>query len=79
MTHELWEIVNEYRNKGVSISDGEAMGVRDFCLRKMKVAKIQNQEEYLPLLYADELKNHLFRLAVNATTMLLTIEKEMVL
>lgn len=76
MTQKLWEVVNKYREKGILISDEEAESVCRFCDRKMDIAKIQNREEYLPLLYKDELKNHLLGRAINATAMLRMIKKE---
>lgn len=76
MTEQLWEIVGEYREKGVPITDEEAEEVCDFCYRKMEVGNVENREEYLPLLYADEIRHYLFRLAINATTMLRMIGEE---
>lgn len=78
MTKQLWEIVGEYRNKGVSITDEEAEGVCEFCYRKMEVGNVENREEYLPLLFADEIRNYLFRLAINATTALRMMGEEAV-
>ena len=37
---------------------------------------IENREEYLPLLFKDEVKNYLFRCSVNATTFLRRLEAE---
>lgn len=76
LTEELQGIIAEWRSKGVPISDEEAEYILWYCNRKMDVCNIENREEYLPLLYADEVKNHLFRIAVNATTMLRKLEKE---
>lgn len=76
MTKQLWKIVGEYRNKGVPITDEEAEEVCEFCYRKMEVGKVENREEYLPLLFADEIRNYLFRLAVNATTALRMMGEE---
>lgn len=77
MTEALQEIITEWRNKHIPISDEEAEYILWYCNRKMDVCKIENREEYLPLLYADEVKNYLFRRAVNATTMLRESEKEL--
>ncbi len=79
MTQRLWEIVGEYRDAGVPITDEEAESVCEFCFRKMEVGKIENKEEYLPLLFADEIRNYLLRLAINATTMLRIIGEEVAL
>ena len=76
MTEELRSIIAEWRGKGVRISDEEAEDILQFCKRKMDICRIQNQEEYLPLLYRDEVKNYLFRCSVNATTMLRRMKEE---
>ena len=44
----------------------------------MDVNRIENREEYLPLLFRDDLKNHLFRQSINATTLLRIAERECV-
>lgn len=77
MTEELQGIIEGWRSKGVSIPDEEAEYILRYCNRKMDVCKIENRQEYLPLLYADEVKNHLFRRSVNATTMLRMLGEEL--
>lgn len=76
MRKELREIVEEFRAADLHISDGEAEDIEKYCWRKMEVAKVENKEEYLPLLFRDEVKNYLYRLAVNATSILMMIKKE---
>lgn len=68
MSEELQKIVDEYREKEIHISDEEAEQILWLCNRKMDICKIENREEYLPLLFKDEVKNYLFRCSVNATT-----------
>ena len=70
MTERLWGIVNNFRNDGISVSDEEAEYVCKFCFRKMEVGKIQNKDEYLPVLFKDEIRNYIYRRAVNATSIL---------
>lgn len=77
MTEALQDIIAEWRSKDVLISDEEAEYILWLCNRKMDVCKIENREEYLPILYADEVKKYLFRRMVNATTMLRKLEKEL--
>ncbi|MDE6951991.1 MAG: hypothetical protein K2P64_13910 [Lachnospiraceae bacterium] len=67
---EIDDIVSDWVKKGVHISQETVDYVLRYCERKMDVNKIENREEYLPLLFKDELKNHLFREYVNATTLL---------
>lgn len=78
MTKQLWEIVGEYRSKGVPITDEEAEEVCEFCYRKMEAGKVKGKEEYLLFLFADEIRNYLLRLAVNATTALWMMGEEAV-
>ena len=66
MSEELQKIVDEYREKEILW----------LCNRKMDISKIENREEYLPLLFKDEVKNYLFRCSVNATTFLRRLEAE---
>lgn len=70
------EIVAEYENKGIHVSQELVDYLIWFCYRKMEVAKVGNKEEYLPLLFEDEIKNHFFRESINATTILRQLEKE---
>ena len=66
MTNGLLEIVNRYRKEGINISDEDADNIKNFCIRKMEIANVQNPNEYLPLLYEDEIKNFIIRSAINA-------------
>lgn len=63
------EIVSELVRKGIHISQETVEYLIWYCNRKMDVCGIENREEYLPLLFKDELKNHLFREYVNVTTL----------
>ena len=73
---EIDDIVSEWVNKGVHISQETVDYVLWYCERKMDVNGIENRKEYLPLLFRDELKNYLFRQAVNATTLLREAERK---
>ena len=70
------KIVAEYLSQGIHISQELVDYLMWFCDRKMEVAKIENKEEYLPLLFEDEIRNYFFREAVNAKTILRQLEKE---
>lgn len=76
MPDELKDTVNSYRNKGVDIQDDETEMVYQLCQRKMVVGKISNKEEYLPILFKDELRNYLLRRVVNAVSLVRMMEKE---
>lgn len=73
---EINDIVSNWVKKGVHISQETVDYVLWYCERKMDVNRIENREEYLPLLFKDELKNYLFRQYVNATAMLRAAEME---
>ena len=64
------DIVSDWVSKGVHISQETVDYVLWSCERKMDVNRIENREEYLPLLFKDELKNYLLRQYVNAITMM---------
>ena len=70
------EIVSEWVRAGIHISQETVEHLIWYCNRKMDVCGIENREEYLPLLFEDELKNHLFREYVNATTLLRMQKRE---
>ncbi len=76
MPEELKATIDEWRDKGVMISDEAAESVYKLCLRKMKISKVEDPDNYIFLLYPDEVKNFLFREAVNARTFLMMMEKE---
>ena len=76
MPEKLWETIKEWRGKGVMISDEEANMIYTLCLRKMEIAKVENPDEYIYLLYPDEVKNHLIRDAINAQSYLMMLKKE---
>lgn len=76
MTNGLQKFVSEWRDKGIDVTDKVADDVYRHCLRKMEVAKIENQDEYIFLLFPDELKNYLFGSWVNTETTLTEIRKE---
>lgn len=78
MTQELWNMVNKVREKGIEVTDEDAEKILQHCYRKMEVAGIRNPDEYLLLLYADELKNHLIRGAINTATKFLNMVLEAV-
>ncbi len=70
------EIVAEYVRKGIHVSEETVEYLIWYCRRKMDVAGIGDREEYLPLLFEDEIRNYFFRNAVNVATMLRILEKE---
>lgn len=73
---EIEKIVAEYVEKGIEVTQETVEHLIWYCYRKMDVAKIGDKEEYLPLLFKDEIKNLFFRRAVNMSTMLKIYEKE---
>lgn len=72
---ELWEIVEEHRAKGILIEGEEVERVCGLCRRKMEICHVEDRKKYFPLLFRDELKNYLFRRAVNAA-MIMANKKE---
>lgn len=71
---KLHRYVDKIKSQGIYITDEEAEEVYIYCLRKMEVAKVEVPEEYINLLYPDELKHYILRHWVNASTILRKIE-----
>ena len=69
---EIQRVVDDFRRTVCDISDGDVEKVLMLCRRKMEIAG--KAEDYLLILLPDELKNHLFRLAVNAASLILMEE-----
>ena len=71
---DLYKHVDKLRGQGIHITDEEVKEVYMYCLRKMEVAKVENPEQYIELLYPDELRHYIIRHGVNASTILRKIE-----
>lgn len=72
--NNLHRHVDKLKSQGIYITDEEAEEVYMYCLRKMEVAKVEVPEEYINLLYPDELKNYILRHGINACTILRQME-----
>jgi len=77
MPEKLWETIKEWRDKGVAISDEAAKMIYSLCLRKMEISKVENPDEYIYLLYPDEVRNYLLRQSINAKTFLMMHERRL--
>lgn len=71
---EIKEIVDNFRNEVCDISNEEVDEVIRLCERKIEITG--QPKDYMKFLLPDELRNYIFRRAVNATTMLRQMEKE---
>ena len=71
---KLHRHVDKLKSQGIYITDEEAEEVYIYCLRKMEVAKVEVPEEYINLLYPDELKHYILRHGINACTILRKME-----
>lgn len=71
---EIEQIVSEFRKSTYNVSDEAVEDVLKLCRRKMEITG--QREDYMKLLLPDELKNHCFRMAINATAVLRQMEKE---
>lgn len=65
MNEKVWETVKEWRDKGIVIFNEEASMIYSLCLRKMEISEIDNPDDYIESLFADEIKNYLIRQAIN--------------
>lgn len=77
MTKELQNIIEEWRDNGADISDEEAESVLLCCNLKMIALKVENRDKYLPLLFADEIKNYIIRKSINNMAIILMEKKEL--
>lgn len=71
----LCKHISNLRSKGIYITDEEAEDVYHYCLRKMYVAKVDNPEKYIEVLYPDELNHYILRHGINASTILRKMEE----
>ena len=76
MPEGLKKHIDILRLQGIYITDTEAEEVYQYCFRKMEVAKVENPEQYINVLYPDELKHYILRHGINASTILRKIEEE---
>lgn len=63
----LMELIEEYRNKGIHITEDDIDKIYRICLRKMEIGRIENKRDYLPLIFSDEVKNFIIRQQINAS------------
>ena len=70
MNDKARKITDAYMACGIPLTYDDEELVYGYCLRKMEVAKVENPEEYIDLLFPDEIKDYLFRAYVNATAWL---------
>ena len=66
---EIAGIVDAYRQNGFLIPDEMVQSINDRCIRKMAACEITDTEEYMPLLFADEIKNYLVDRFLNSVSM----------
>lgn len=76
MPEKLWEVVYEWRRKGAYLPDIDVVSVYEYCIRKMKVANIEDPDNYIYLLFPTELKDYLFRESIKAMNHLNRIREE---
>ena len=65
MREDLWAYVTAWREKGIDVSTEEADEIYRICQRKMDIAGIKDPDEYVKILFPDELRWHLARRAIN--------------
>lgn len=68
---QIDDIVGKLAKEGIHVSQEIVEYLLWYCNRKMDLCGIENRNEYLPVLFDDELKNYLFRQCVNVTTLLM--------
>ena len=76
MTEAMEKAVDEWRRKGVNISEENAGRVEAFCRRKMEVSGMQPDKSYFEILFRCEVENFVIRWAINARSVLLEEERK---
>lgn len=71
---KLYKHVDNLREQGIYITDEEVREIYMYCLRKMEVANVEQPDQYIELLYPDELRHYITRHGINANTILRKIE-----
>lgn len=61
------QIVEEFRNKGYRVSDADVELVTFICNAKIKLCNLQ--EDYMEVLFPDELRNHIIRREITEITL----------
>ena len=74
MPEGLKKYIDVLRLQGIYITDTEAEEVYQYCFRKMEVANVEMPEQYIELLYPDELKHYIMMHGINACTILRQME-----
>ncbi|MFR8549480.1 MAG: hypothetical protein ACLVDG_00345 [Coprococcus sp.] len=59
------DIVESYKRKGFDVSFQDVNEVREICKAKLKAAKFEDKRFYMPILFADEMKNYIYRKTIN--------------
>lgn len=59
------DIVESYKRKGFDVSFQDVKEVRDICKAKLRSVKFEDKRFYMPILFADEMKNHIYRKTIN--------------
>ena len=67
---KLYKHVDNLREQGIYITDEEVREIYMYCLRKMEVANVEQPDQYIELLYPDELRHYIIRHGINANTIL---------
>ena len=67
---KLYKHVDNLREQGIYITDEEVREIYMYCLRKMEVANVEQPDQYIELLYPDELRHYIIRHGINASTIL---------
>lgn len=56
------DVIESYKRKGFDVS---LQDVKEMCKAKLRSVKFEDKRFYMPILFADEMKNHIYRKTIN--------------
>ena len=59
------DVIESYKRKGFDVSLQDVKDVREICKAKLRSVKFEDKRFYMPILFADEMKNHIYRKTIN--------------
>lgn len=63
------KLIESYRKKGYEITEEDLKEVRERCAKMMKLISIPNRQLYMPMLFMDEMKNHIYCKTIHECSM----------
>lgn len=59
------DVIESYNRRHFDVSLQDVKDVREMCKAKLRSVKFEDKRFYMPILFADEMKNHIYRKTIN--------------